>query len=322
MQGSVIDSPMAEAQVNGITIHYDEQGEGELMLLIMGLATQLIAWPPRLLDALSAHGFRVVRFDNRDIGLSHKHHESIPQRADVLRGLASGRLARSHYLLADMAADAAGLLDHLGIDSAHVVGVSMGGMIAQELTLEHPNRCAASARSCPSRRWRPRPGALDHARPRPIDGGQDAPTDRDAAIALGVETWRQISGPGFDEEEIRGLVTMAVERDPEPYGRIRQLLAIQASPDRTRRLRDVTAPTLVIHGLLGPPRPPQRRYSDRPRDPGFSPADVPRHVAQPPGTGRRSPTRSPRTPPGRAPIELRRRPADVGRADARQADAG
>jgi pimeloyl-ACP methyl ester carboxylesterase len=242
---------MAEAQVNGITIHYDEQGEGEPMLLIMGLATQLIAWPPRLLDALSAHGFRVVRFDNRDIGLSHKHHESIPQRADVLRGLASGRLARSHYLLADMAADAAGLLDHLGIDSAHVVGVSMGGMIAQELTLEHPDRvrslCSIMSNTGDRIHGRPAPSIMPGLGRSMV---AKRPTDRDAAIALGVETWRQISGPGFDEEEIRGLVTMAVERDPEPYGRIRQLLAIQASPDRTRRLRDVTAPTLVIHGLL------------------------------------------------------------------------
>ncbi len=242
---------MPEAQVNGITLHYDEKGEGEPMLLIMGLATQMIAWPPAFLDALSGHGFRVIRFDNRDIGLSHKHHERRPQRGEVIRGLASGRLAKADYLLEDMAADAAGLLDHLGLDSAHVVGVSMGGMIAQELALGHPDRvrslCSIMSNTGDKVHGRPLPSIMPGLGRSMV---ARRPENREAAIALGVETWRQISGPGFDEDEVRAMVTQSVERDPEPYGRIRQLLAIQASPDRTRRLHDLRMPTLVVHGLL------------------------------------------------------------------------
>jgi len=242
---------MPDVQVNGIQLHYDEQGSGEPMLLIMGLAAQMIAWPPPMLDALQAKGFRVIRFDNRDIGLSTKTDAPRPRRKDVLAAAASARFAKSDYLLSDMADDAAGLLDALGIGSAHVVGVSMGGMIAQELTIRHPEkvRSLTSIMSNTGDRRQGRPATTFLPALRRSMMAPPAET-LDQAVDMGVLAWRQISGPQFDEQEIRRLVRAAVERDPDPIGRVRQLLAINASPDRTPALREVTAPTLVIHGLL------------------------------------------------------------------------
>lgn len=242
---------MPEVAVNGIQLHYEEQGAGEPMLLIMGLATQMIAWPPALLDALQDNGFRVIRFDNRDIGLSTKTSGPRPRRKDVLAAAASSRLAKSDYLLADMADDAAGLLAALGIEAAHVVGVSMGGMIAQELAIRHP-RHVLSLTSIMSntgnrRQGRPATTFLPALR-RSLMAPPAATVEQ--AVDMGVEAWRQISGPQFDEQEIRRLVRAAVERDPDPVGRVRQLLAINASPDRTPGLKRLTMPTLVIHGLL------------------------------------------------------------------------
>jgi pimeloyl-ACP methyl ester carboxylesterase len=242
---------MPEADVNGIRIHFEERGEGEPMLLVMGLATQLIAWPPALLDALVDHGFRIIRFDNRDIGLSSKMDDAVPQRKDVLRSLAGRRLAKSEYLLGDMADDAVGLLDHLGIESAHVVGVSMGGMISQELAIDYPTRvrslCSIMSNTGNKRQGRPATSMYPELRRTMM---QPRPTDREGAIAAGLDAWRQISGPMFDEADVRGMIEEAISRDPDPYGRIRQLIAINASPDRTARLRELRMPTLVIHGLL------------------------------------------------------------------------
>ncbi len=241
---------MPQAQVNGIELYYEEQGEGEPLLLIMGLATQMIAWPPTMLEALVAAGFRVIRFDNRDIGLSTKT-EGQPGRKDVIAGLASKRLARASYTLADMAQDAAGLLAHLDIDSAHVVGASMGGMIAQELTINHPERVRSltSIMSNTGSRRSGQPATKFLPELRRSLMAQTAAT-REDAVDLGVESWRAISGPHFDEAEIREMVTYALDRDFDPLGRIRQLMAINASPDRTRGLRAIQAPTLVIHGML------------------------------------------------------------------------
>ena len=220
------------------------------MLLVMGLATQLIAWPPALLDALVDHGFRIIRFDNRDIGLSSKMDDAVPQRKDVLRSLAGRRLAKSEYLLGDMADDAVGLLDHLGIESAHVVGVSMGGMISQELAIDYPTRvrslCSIMSNTGNKRQGRPATSMYPELRRTMM---QPRPTDREGAIAAGLDAWRQISGPMFDEADVRGMIEEAISRDPDPYGRIRQLIAINAGRPR------LSAADVPRHGPRPAPQP-------------------------------------------------------------------
>src|SRR4051794_38125764 len=136
---------MAAASVNGINIEYDVHGaaDADPLLLVMGLGGQLIGWPLGFVEALTDRGFRVIRFDNRDIGLSTKVDAPAPTKRQMMLGLMAPRFARSSYTLADMADDAAGLLDHLGIDRAHVVGASMGGMIAQTIAIRHPERVAS-----------------------------------------------------------------------------------------------------------------------------------------------------------------------------------
>ena len=133
---------MSAATVNGISIEYDVHGadDGEPLLLVMGLGGQLVAWPLEFVERLVARGFRVIRFDNRDIGLSTKMPAPPPTRREVIVAVVAPSFAKSEYTLNDMADDAAGLLDHLGIDAAHVVGLSMGGMISQSLAIRHPDK--------------------------------------------------------------------------------------------------------------------------------------------------------------------------------------
>jgi pimeloyl-ACP methyl ester carboxylesterase len=242
---------MPKVDVNGIALHYEEQGGGEPILLIMGLATQLIAWPPTLLDGLAESGFRVIRFDNRDIGLSAKTEGPPPVASDLLRGVASKRLAKSDYLLSDMADDAAGLIEALGLEKSHVVGVSMGGMIAQELAIRHPDKVATltSIMSNTGSKRHGRPAASFYGELRKSFLGP-RPTNREEAVEVGLNAWKQISGPHLDEAELRSMIETAIERDPDPIGRVRQIAAILASPDRTSSLRELDVPTLVIHGLI------------------------------------------------------------------------
>jgi pimeloyl-ACP methyl ester carboxylesterase len=246
---------MPEAHVNGVTLAYEADGpaDGEPMLLVTGLGGQLTEWPPELVGALVDAGFRVVRPDNRDMGLSSRTDAPPPRPGDVVKALAHRRLARSDYLLSDMAADLAALLTELGAEAAHVVGVSMGGMIAQQLTIDHPDR-VLSLTSVMSTTGDRRVGRIS-ARLVPVFSAslrQPPPADREAAVRAGIEGWRAISGAHFDEVEVRALVEAALDRGRDPVGRVRQLMAIQASPDRTRALREVRAPTLVVHGLMDP----------------------------------------------------------------------
>lgn len=244
---------MTSADLGDVTIEYEVDGpdDGEPMLLLMGLGTQLVAWPEDLVAGLADQGFRVIRMDNRDIGLSTKTQGPAPTRADLARAFAHRRYAKSDYLIADMAADAVALLDHLGVEQAHLVGVSMGGMIAQQLTIDHPERvlslCSIMSNTGSRRHGTVAPKllptmALSLSTPRPQDAEE--------AARLGLEGFRLIAGPHFDADEVGAAVRVAVSRNINPLGTIRQLLAIQASPDRTAGLRAVTAPTLVIHGLL------------------------------------------------------------------------
>jgi pimeloyl-ACP methyl ester carboxylesterase len=240
---------MPAVQANGITIEYTEQGEGEPLLMIMGLGAQLIDWPQNLVDEIAARGFRVIRFDNRDAGLSTEFTSRPPTNGEITRSFLFGRPMQSEYLLADMARDAVGLLDALGIERAHLVGASMGGMIAQTVAIEHPERVLSLTSimsTTGSRRvGQPSVKLIVTAGRRPLPARGDA-------VEMGVETFRLVCGPTFDPVEFRKMAEASVERSWRPAGTGRQTAAIIASGDRTHALRRLRVPTLVIHGLVDP----------------------------------------------------------------------
>jgi pimeloyl-ACP methyl ester carboxylesterase len=246
---------MTTARLGEVEIAYEVDGpdDGTPMLLVMGLGTQLVGWPADVIEGLVDEGFRVVRFDNRDIGLSTRTEGPPPSRTTVVKAFVHRRYAQSDYDLSDMAGDAAALLDHLGIGAAHVVGVSMGGMIAQQLTIDHPERVLSLA-SIMSNTGSRRHGSVSFKLLPTVAVSMTTPrpTEEDEAVRLGVEGFRRIAGPHFDTDEVTAMVRSAVQRSVHPLGAIRQLLAILASPDRTPGLRQVRVPTLVIHGLEDP----------------------------------------------------------------------
>jgi pimeloyl-ACP methyl ester carboxylesterase len=239
------DVEVHRARVGEIEIAYETFGDPAAtpVLLVMGLATQMIGWPDDFCRGLADRGHHVIRFDNRDIGLStHLHEAGAP---DVLALL--GGQGGAPYALADLADDTAGLLDALDLDSAHVVGASMGGMIAQLLAIRHPAR-VRSLTSIMSTTGDPAVGA-------PADAALGvllAPPvfDRDGAIQRVVDTYRVIGSPGFEfaEDEVRARAGLAFDRAHDPAGVARQLAAILTTHDRTQHLGEITAPTLVIHG--------------------------------------------------------------------------
>lgn len=234
------------APANGIELCYQEMGdpEGEPLILVMGLATQMIAWDEGFCSLLADRGFRVVRFDNRDIGRSSRIHSAgVPSRIDMM----SGRRATAPYLLRDMAGDTFGLMDHLGFESAHLVGVSMGGMIVQTAAIERPERVRSMV-SIMSTTGSRRTGLPSLKSFGVLLGAP--PKDRDAIIERGVKTFKVIGSPDFpfDEERVRDVAGRSYDRGHSAAGVIRQLHAITASGDRTRALRGVHVPTTVIHG--------------------------------------------------------------------------
>jgi pimeloyl-ACP methyl ester carboxylesterase len=239
---------MTAAAVNGITVEYDVHGatDADPLLLVMGLGGQLIAWPLEFVDLLVARGFRVIRFDNRDVGLSTKIDAPVPTKRQMLQSVVSPRIAKAAYRLADMADDAAGLLDHLEIDRAHVVGASMGGMISQTIAIRHPHR-VASLTSIMSNTGDRRHGRISpkllRRLPKLINSRPEQAVQTSVAIA------RLTGGAQFDEPAVLAAATAAFDRSYYPAGTARQTMAIAASPDRTAALGTVTAPTLVIHGL-------------------------------------------------------------------------
>ncbi|MGN6257334.1 MAG: alpha/beta fold hydrolase [Solirubrobacterales bacterium] len=233
------------APANGIELCYQEMGEpdGEPLVLIMGLATQMIAWDEEFCSMLVERGFRVVRFDNRDIGRSTRIRAGgVPNMLDLFVGRGDPA-----YRLRDMAADTIGLMDHLGIDSAHVVGASMGGMIAQCTAIGHPGR-VRSLTSIMSTTGSRRVGHPSYRTFGLLLGKR--PREREAAIERVVKTFRTIGSPGypFEEEHIRELAGRSFERGHSQAGIARQLHAITASGDRTPHLRKLKVPTAVIHG--------------------------------------------------------------------------
>jgi pimeloyl-ACP methyl ester carboxylesterase len=239
---------MAEdfAKVGDIEICFETFGNPEdpAMLLVMGLGTQMVAWPEGFCRRLAGHGFFVIRYDNRDTGRS-THLRGL--RAPTVRQLLLRDKSAAKYSLADMAADGIGVLDHLGIERAHVVGVSMGGMIAQTMAARHPDRVLslASIMSNTGHRWKGTPGLRIY----PVFLRRPAP-DREGAIESTVSVYRLIGSPGFpfDEAETRKSAELSYERGYNPAGAGRQLAAIIAAGDRTPELRGIGAPTVVIHG--------------------------------------------------------------------------
>ncbi|MFI7547810.1 alpha/beta fold hydrolase [Actinoplanes sp. NPDC049599] len=240
---------MPDVQANGLRLSYETLGDpaDPALLLVMGLGAQLIDWPQEFCEQLAARGFFVIRFDNRDAGLSTIRPEwGVPDVAAIV----AGDRSTVPYLLADLAADIAGLLDALGLARVHVVGASMGGMIAQQFTVDHPDRVASlcSIMSTTGRSvGRPTPeAAAVLIRP-------PAP-DRASAVAAAVATARLVGSPGFPapEEELVRRAEEKYDRRYHPLGTLRQYAAIIASPDRTAALREVTVPTVVVHGAADP----------------------------------------------------------------------
>jgi pimeloyl-ACP methyl ester carboxylesterase len=231
--------------VNGVELCFETFGDpGEpTMLLVMGLATQMVGWPDEFCEQLADRGYHVIRFDNRDIGRSQTMDFPVPTVRQLL--LRDKRAAR--YTLEHMAADGIGLLDHLGIDRAHVVGVSMGGMIAQTMAARHPDRVIslASIISNTGARWsgQPSPRMYPMLLKKP-------PRDREGYVRHTVDVFKKIGSQGFpiDEDELRRTAERSFDRGLNPAGSTRQLAAIIASGDRTPLLRTITAPTVVIHG--------------------------------------------------------------------------
>ena len=232
-------------KANGIEIAYETFGSPDArpLLLVMGLGAQMIVWHDDFCAALADRDFHVLRYDNRDAGLSTHLHDAPPP--DVAGAMAGDRTTAS-YTLDDMADDAAGLLDELGIPSAHVVGASMGGMIAQTLAIRHPGRVRSltSIMSTPS----PRIGSPTEAAAAALMAAP--PTSREEAIERALASSKVIGSPGFppDEEWLVEAAGIAYDRAFDPLGVARQLVAIQASGDRTEQLREVRVPTLVVHG--------------------------------------------------------------------------
>jgi len=241
------------AAANGIEIGFETHGDpqDEPLLLVMGLGSQLVHWPLALVDAFVDRGFYVIRFDNRDTGLSSKLDADHP--GDFLTSFAAlsqGEDVDVPYRLGDMARDAVGVLDELAIDSAHVVGVSMGGMIAQTAAIEHPTRVRTltSIMSTTGEREVGQPTAdAMAALMAPV------PRTRDEAIDSAAVTRKVIGSPEhFDEAAVREVAAAAYDRCWNPGGTARQLLAIAASGSRADGLASLRVPTLVIHGDRDP----------------------------------------------------------------------
>jgi pimeloyl-ACP methyl ester carboxylesterase len=242
-------SPELFAPVSsGTVLCYQTFGDpdDEPLLLVMGLATQMIFWDPDLCAMLARRGYFVIRFDNRDVGRSSRGRGRVTRR--MLVEAFAGRRTRAPYSLGDLADDAFGLLDHLGIASAHLVGVSMGGMIVQTMAIDQPTRVRSltSIMSTTGKRsvgWQhPR---LMPAMLRPIRAGRAAYAD------ASVRMWQMIGSPGFPrhEERTRELAGEAYDRGLSASGALRQMMAILTQPNRSPALHHLQMPTLVVHGL-------------------------------------------------------------------------
>jgi pimeloyl-ACP methyl ester carboxylesterase len=243
---------MAKIRANGIELEFDETGpaNGIPFLMISGFGSQMTSWSDEFRQSLAGSGLRFIRFDNRDVGLSQKWHGIVPNARDVLDAVREGRKPEIPYTLNDMAADAAGLLDALGIESAHIAGASMGGMIAQLVALNHP----AKTRSLISIFSTTGDPSLPPSSPEALAALTTPPPgqDRDSVIAHGLKGRRTYATTRFpfDEQRISALIGAAYDRSYYPEGTSRQYAAIMAAPPRTERLKSLKVPALILHGSV------------------------------------------------------------------------
>lgn len=247
---------MSSVSANGIRLEYESYGSARhpTILLIMGLGCQLTRWPMALCDELVSRGYRVIRFDNRDVGLSTKmDHTGTLDLADLAMSFMMGKPLAAKYSMEDMAMDTVGLLDALDIRSAHIVGASMGGMIAQILAARHSSR-VLSLTSIMSTTGNP---ALPQARPSIAAASlqtMTAPATQAAKVASGVNWWQSIGSPAYptDPSILRDAASRDVQRSFHPTGVARQMLAIASGADRRALCAGIVAPTVVLHGAQDP----------------------------------------------------------------------
>ena len=247
---TITHHPEQLVATNNIDINYDSFGDKShpAIILIMGLATQMIYWDEQFCKLLASQGYWVIRFDNRDNGKS-TWLDSIPPPSSLalLTNAVFKRPLGATYLLSDMMQDTVGLLDALHLESAHIVGVSMGGMIAQEIAINHPHRVKSltSIMSTTGNKRLPKPSTAFSFKmlKRP-------PKDVNKAVTYGMHVWRMIQGDHypFDEQKVLSLITRALQRGFNPAGNTRQLAAILDSLDRTEALNTLAVPSLILHG--------------------------------------------------------------------------
>jgi pimeloyl-ACP methyl ester carboxylesterase len=232
---------------DGVDLCYQTFGspEDDPLLLVMGLGGPMTWWDERLCRMLADRGFYVIRFDNRDIGRSSRLDG--PVSMGRLARAFLGLKVRTTYTLDDMAADALGLLDHLGIAAAHVWGVSMGGMIAQTMAVTHPERVLSLTSMMSTTGAR----SVGYQNPSLLPIFLTRSGDREGYVKASVRTWKVIGSPGYpsDEQDVRRRAEETFDRGVSPRGTGRQILAVLTQPNRTRDLARVSVPTLVVHGL-------------------------------------------------------------------------
>ncbi|MFX1285914.1 MAG: alpha/beta fold hydrolase [Promethearchaeota archaeon] len=252
--GKGTQSEETSVKVGEVEITYDTFGDSvnPPMLLIMGLSSQMIYWDEAFCRELAAQGYWVIRFDNRDVGLTTKFEEAgVPNLMELMMKVQQGEAVEAPYTLLDMSADAIGLLDALGVDTAHIVGASMGGMIVQTIAIHYPKRVRTMTSIMSStgntELPQPSPEAISILITPP-------PSDRAEYIEDSVKTWRFLNGGilSFDEDYVRERAGRAYDRSYYPEGSARQLAAILASGSRKEDLKNVKVPTLVIHGNADP----------------------------------------------------------------------
>jgi len=241
---------MPTVHANGVDIYYDESGspDDRALLLVNGFTSQMTSWDDRLIELLVDNRFRVIRYDNRDVGLSGKTEGPLPVLVPSDSGLPQLDAAPP-YTLSDMASDGIALLTEIGVEQAHVVGISMGGMIVQHMAFGHPERVLTMTSIMSTTGDR----SVGQATPEAMTALlTPPPEDREAYIAHGATTWRIVSGPHYDETKARERTAQAYDRCFYPRGSAFQLAAVLSDGDRTARLAGVRCPTLVIHGRLDP----------------------------------------------------------------------
>lgn len=246
---------MPVVKCNDLDLTYEEYGDASapVLLMVQGLGMPLAAWPPVYIQSLVAEGFRVIVFDNRDIGRSQLLHEmTVPNMIVQTLRLKFGMRVHAPYQLDDMMRDVAGLMDALDIDSAHLVGVSMGGMISQLLAIHEPRRVRSLTSIMSTTSDRKLPGPTKAVR-RHIVRGPRANTDL-ARLDYHWKLWRLLGSPAYplSDEELGGFLKRIFERGITAAGTARQTLAIFAAPSRVEALRKLDVPTLVIHGDADP----------------------------------------------------------------------